>query len=98
MILKGIKMAETEMINKATIVITVLLSLMAMLVPRKYILLPYIIGACFVPTDQRIIIMGLDFTVLRILVAAGVARIFVRNENVMIHWNKFDYLVFMWVI
>jgi hypothetical protein len=91
-------MAETEMINKATIVITVLLSLMAILVPRKYILLPYIIGACFVPTDQRIIIMGLDFTVLRILVAAGVARIFVRNENVMIHWNKFDYLVFMWVI
>ncbi|OHB60642.1 MAG: hypothetical protein A2Y12_02885 [Planctomycetes bacterium GWF2_42_9] len=90
-------MAETEMINKATIGITILLSLMAILVPRKYLLLPYIIGACFVPTDQRIIIMGLDFTVLRILVAAGVARIFARNENITLHWNKFDFLVFAWV-
>jgi hypothetical protein len=91
-------MTEVPEINKATLVITVLLALMTFFVPRKYLLLPYIIGACFVPTDQRIILMGLDFTVLRILVAAGILRIMMRGENIKIQWNRFDYLVFAWVL
>ncbi|HBG28279.1 MAG: hypothetical protein A2Y10_03195 [Planctomycetes bacterium GWF2_41_51] len=91
-------MAGNPLINKITIIITVLLVIITLAVPRKYLLLPYIIAACFVPTDQRIILMGLDFTVLRILVATGIFRIIIRAENKKITWNRFDYLVFAWVI
>ncbi|MEN6384941.1 MAG: hypothetical protein ABFD79_07050 [Phycisphaerales bacterium] len=91
-------MTEVPLINRVTLIITILLALATLVVPRKYLLLPYIVGACFVPTDQRIILMGLDFTVLRILVAAGIFRIMIRGENIKIHWNKFDFLVFAWVL
>lgn len=84
------------MINQTTILAATLLVIATFIVPRKYFLLPYILAACFVPADQRIIIMGLDFTILRILVVAGVLRILVRNEQRPIHWNKFDKMVFAW--
>jgi len=91
-------MSEVPLINKATVIITIALALAVLITPRKYLLLPYIIGACFIPADQRIIIMGLDFTVLRILVAAGLLRSMFRGENIRIKWNQFDFLVFAWVI
>lgn len=50
------------------------------------------------PTDQRIIIMDLDFTVLRILIVSGVLRILLRGEQVHVKWNRFDKLVLAWAI
>lgn len=90
-------MTQDQLINRPTLIITAMLVIISLVVPRKYLLLPYIIAACFVPTDQRIIIMSLDFTVLRILVMAGIFRILIRQENIKIKWNNFDYLVFAWV-
>jgi hypothetical protein len=34
--------------------------------------------------------MDLDFTVLRILVLMGIIRLFLREEQIVIQWNKFD--------
>lgn len=81
---------------QATIYIGLFLSILAFVVPRKYFLLPFIVAACFVPMDQRVLIMDLDFTVLRFLVLAGVLRIFIRSEFRSIHWNKFDYVLIAW--
>jgi len=49
-----------------------------------------------VPTDQRVIIMGLDFTVLRILIVAGVLRMLIYGEQRYIKWNKFDLMILTW--
>ena len=84
------------MISQATIVVTVFLGILTFVIPRKYFLLPFILAACFVPADQRVIIFDLDFTVLRILIAAGVLRILLRGEQRHIKWNKFDLIVFAW--
>ncbi len=86
--------------SKPTIVITLLLAVLALIVPfvpRKYFIAIYVFAACFIPADQRIILMGLDFTVLRILVAVGIFRILVRGEQKQIMWNNFDKLVFAWI-
>ena len=72
--------------------------MLVLVVPRKYVLAPFIIGACFLPADQRIIIAGLDFTVLRILVVAGILRLLVRGENRVVHLNRFDIILFVWVL
>jgi len=86
------------MITEGTIIIAVLLSVVTLAVPRKYFLLPYVIAACFVPTDQRIIIADLDFTVLRMLIVVGVVRTIVRGEQRTIRWNKFDRMILAWAL
>ena len=84
------------MMNLSTMSIAAFLAILTFVIPRKYFLLPYILAACFVPADQRIIVMGLDFTVLRILVVAGVLRILIRQEQITIRWNRFDKMLFAW--
>lgn len=42
--------------------------------------------------------MGLDFTVLRILVLVGILRILIRGQNAQVRWNRFDYILMAWVI
>jgi len=86
------------MINKITLIVAVLLAILTITLPRKYFAVPFILAACFVPTDQRIILMGLDFTVLRILVAVGILRILIFGEQKRIGWNRFDKVLFAWVI
>lgn len=86
------------MINKITLLIAVLLAILTIALPRKYFAVPFVLAACFVPTDQRIILMGLDFTVLRILVAVGILRTLIFGEQRRIGWNRFDKVLFAWVI
>ncbi|MHC4212023.1 MAG: hypothetical protein ACYSWP_01495 [Planctomycetota bacterium] len=86
------------MIIPITLLIAISLAVATFIVPRKYFLVPYIIATCFVPDDQRIIIMGLDFTVLRILIVIGVLRIYLQGENRVIRWGFFDKIFFAWAI
>jgi len=84
------------MITGPTILVVLLLAIATFVVPRKYLVAPYVLGACFVPADQRVMIASLDFTMLRILIVAGVLRVFLRGEQQVIKWNTFDKLVLCW--
>ena len=86
------------MINQTTVIITIFLGILTFLVPRKYFLLPFILCACFVPADQRVIIFDLDFTPLRILVVVGFLRTILQGERLVFKWNRFDKLVLAWAI
>ncbi len=85
------------MITQGTIVIILVLGILALVVPRKYLLMPFMIAACLVPADQRIIIFTLDFTALRILVVISILRLWGQGEIRIIKWNRFDQLVLLWV-
>ncbi|HNS20232.1 MAG TPA: hypothetical protein PKH24_07020 [Sedimentisphaerales bacterium] len=91
-------MEQPVTITSLTLFITVVLSTLTLAVPRKYILLPFVIGACWVPADQCVIIVGLHFYVLQILVLAGILRLWIRSEIVSIRWNRFDRLVLAWAL
>ena len=69
-----------------------------MILPRRFCLLPFIAAACFVPMNQRFIFVGLDFTVLRMLILFGILRVITRGEIRDIQWNKFDKLILSWSI
>jgi len=71
---------------------------MVLAAPRKHFILPFILGACFVPVDQRIIIESLDFTPVRILILVGVLRILLRNEWRPVKLNIFDKTLLAWAI
>ena len=86
------------MIQEPTILIVVFLAALTLFVPQKYFLIPFIIAACFIPTDQRFVIGQLDFTVLRILVVVGILRMLVYGENVYIRLNELDKMILLWAL
>lgn len=86
------------MINLPTVIATIFLGILSLTIPRKYFLLPFILVACFIPADQRIMIFDLDFTPLRMLVLVGFLRTILRGERLMFKWNRFDKLVLAWAI
>jgi len=45
-----------------------------------------------------LIIFDLDFTCLRILIVAGIVRLTAKREAIVINWNTFDKLIFVWAI
>jgi len=84
--------------QEPTLYIAILSGIAVVLLPEKYFLLPYILAACFVPTDQRVIIMGLDFTILRILILVGLLRIWIGGQHLFLKLNTIDKLLMAWVI
>jgi len=86
------------MFNTTTFIATVFLALAVLLLKRRYLLVPFILAACFIPADQRVIIMNLDFTAIRILVLVGALRILLQQPARPIRWNRFDKIVSVWAI
>ena len=86
------------MIYTPTILATFILAVLLLTVRRKYILLPFILAACFVPADQRVIIFTLDFTPLRMLIVVGFLRTVLQGETLTFRGNRFDKLVVLWAI
>ncbi len=86
------------MITGPTLLLALMLSAAIMLVPRKYVLSVYIIGMCFIPAEQAVVIAGLDFKVLRILALVGILRIIIKKEKVYIRINKLDKFVIAWCV
>lgn len=81
-----------------TLLVTSVLVLLTVIVPRKWILLPFVMAACIVPQDQRIIIFDLDFTTIRFCIIFAILRLYLCNEVRRIKWNAFDKLFLTWVI
>jgi len=86
------------MIQELSVLITALLVFFVLVIPRKFFLIPYLLAACFIPADQRIIVFDLDFTILRILVVIGVLRLYLWGEVRSLRWNRFDKLLLLWAI
>jgi len=85
-------------LTSATIYLTIVLCLAIIVLPRHYLILPFITAACMVPMNQRIILSGFDFPVLRILILLCILRLLLRGERRTILWNSFDKLFLTWNI
>jgi hypothetical protein len=84
------------MIYPSTTIITILLAFLTFTIPKKYFVVPLIVCATFLPAEQRIIILDLDFTPLRILVTVGVLRLWLRGEIITLKWTRVDKLILLW--
>ena len=84
--------------TSSSIILAVLLFVTCLVVPKRSVSLPFIVAACLVPMNQRVFLGGLDFTVLRILVLAGMLRMLIsgEEEEEPIKWHSFDKLVLAW--
>ena len=85
-------------IKNPIILVTILFSILVFFLPRDRLFIPFIVAACFIPTDQRIILYGLDFTVLRILIIVAMARIFFYKKRKPTMWCRFDFIIIWWAL
>lgn len=76
----------------------VVLGVAAILLPRRYAVAPMLIMACFIAPAQRLVIMGADFDLLRILVLFAWIRLFLRGEFEGFVWNRLDSLFTGWMV
>lgn len=69
-----------------------------MLLPRRWAPLPFLVGACYMTLGQGIEIGPFTFTVIRMLVLVGLARIVVRGERLAGGLNGLDRLMLLWSV
>src|SRR3954470_16348856 len=60
--------------------VTLILGLALLMLPRKHALLPVLLLTCYMTMGQRVMVMGLNFTMIRILIVFGWLRLIVRGE------------------
>jgi hypothetical protein len=69
------------------------------LAPRRSGAILAVLSVCvFMPQEQRIVIGGLDFSMLRLIMIVAWLRVFVRGEYRGFSFGKLDRFVLLWVL
>lgn len=71
--------------------------------PRKYVFVPFLLVAILAPMENQIVVAGVHLFVLRIIILAGLCRVFVMKyisgrPVLAARWNKVDQFFFLWAI
>jgi len=69
-----------------------------LLLPRRWAPLPLLIGACYVTRGQIIELGPLHFSIIRILIVAGLVRVIMRGERLAGRMNDLDSLMLGWSV
>jgi hypothetical protein len=86
------------LLHPIPIIAVLVLGIALIVLPRRYAILPMFILACFIPSRQRLVIMTLDFNLLRIMVLFGMARLLLRREYIGFSWKSIDTVLTLYVI
>ncbi len=77
-------------INPIGLTFTLLMGVLLVALPRKYALLPIIVLTCYMTIGMRLVVGGMNFTMLRVLLLFGWARLVLRREFRPIRLNSID--------
>jgi len=76
--------------------IAVIMGILIWALPRRYALLPVVLISCFLPISQKLVIAGLNFSMIRVVVAFGWIRLFAKGEFALIKWMRLDSIFMLW--
>jgi len=85
-------------LNPLGLILMLVCGLAMLTVHRRYVIWPIVIIACFVASAQRIVVLSLDFNMLRIMVLFGLARIFFKHEYRGFEKQPLDKIIILYVI
>ncbi len=69
------------------------------LAPRRSAVIFGVLAVCvFMPVEQRVVIGGLDFPMLRLFMLVAWFRVFVRGEHHSLRFGKLDRLLVLWTL
>lgn len=91
--------SDTTTIHYLAVAMLFVMAVLTLSLRRELALLPLILMLCFVSPAQRITVMGLDLTLLRLLLVIGWLRVLVvhRDRDPFV-WRAQDYLVLAYTI
>jgi hypothetical protein len=84
--------------NPIALSFLILMGILLISLPRKYALIPIFLSALFMTLGQRIVVMGLNFMIFRILIVIGFIRIIIRRDISLIQFNRLDKIIILWGI
>lgn len=89
---------EVSTISGGSLVLILCLGFLLLVLPRRYALVPMLIGGCYMTLGQALIIGGLHFYLIRILIFFGLIRLFLKKEVFTIKFNVIDKFLIAWLI
>jgi len=93
----AVDFANQTNIHPIGLLVLVIMSLLALTLGRTQATVPLLIMAAFVPAGQRITILTLDFSFIRLLAIVYFLRILARNEFKGFRFVALDYAIIAWV-
>ena len=97
-IVGGSELANQTLAHPLGLLAVAILGLCVLFLPRRLAVIPFLVMACFIPSAQRIVVMGLDFNFLRIMVLFGVGRLLLKKEHLGFSWKPLDKVLVLWMI
>lgn len=85
-------------INLIGFIFTMAMGVLMLFLPRRFAVLPLIMTACFITLGQVINFASLHFTMFRIIIFFGCARVIIRKEVFSIQLHRIDKLLIAYVI
>jgi len=89
---------NTTFIDGFGLALALAMCLLMLILPRRQALLPVVALICFMTMGQRVMVLGLNFTMIRLLLAFGVARVLARGEWRLGPLNPVDRAMAWWVL
>lgn len=91
-------MEEVSFITTFGFVLLIILGLLILFLPRRLVFLPFIMVACYMTLGQRVIIVGFNFDIMRILLLFGWFRLLIRGEIKSFAFTIIDKLIIGFVL
>lgn len=85
-------------LNGISLFFVVVNALALLLLPRRWAPMPFLIGACYMTLNSGVEIGPAHFSIIRILIAAGLLRVIVRTERLAGEMNGLDQLMLVWAV
>jgi hypothetical protein len=89
---------NTTFISPIGIAFVLLMGVLILALPRRHALLPVVAMVCFMTMGQRLMVLNLNFTLIRILLVFGFLRVLLRDEVRSGPPNKVDQMMIWWVL
>ena len=85
-------------VNPIGLSVTLFMGVLLVILPRRYALLPVFFLTCYMTMGQRVMLSGLNFTMVRILMLFGLARLLLRREFRQTEFHQIDGLLLCYTV
>lgn len=90
--------ADTTILHPLVAVLIGILVLVVLTAKRRYVIVAFIIALNLITAGQRLYVLGMNLPALRILVIAGVVRVFLRGETRSLQFLLLDRIVILYSV
>lgn len=85
-------------INPLALLITIVMCIIILFIKKERMTLPLILVVCFITQLQRIVIVGIDLPMVRVILITGFLRIIFSRDKFTINVNSIDKIIICFII